>query len=88
MSIVIERFDKPTSCLSCPFNHSDCWCAITKGEIDRDDYSCDLPCPIKPLDTVLDKIRAEIKLLKDYDKEYAHKRTLEIIDKYKAERSE
>ena len=60
MSIVIERFDKPTSCLSCPFNHSDCWCAITKGEIDRDDYSCDLPCPIKPLDTVLDKIRAEI----------------------------
>lgn len=50
MSVVIKGFNKPQNCFGCSFNHSDCWCAITEGGIDRDDYSCDLPCPIKPLD--------------------------------------
>ena len=62
MSVVIEGYDKPKSCLSCPFNRDDCWCSITHGEIDRDYYDCDKPCPIKPLDNVLDEIRAEIEL--------------------------
>ena len=34
---------------------------------------------------ILDKIRAEIVRLKDYDKQYAYKRILEVIDKYKVE---
>ena len=70
MSVVIEGYDKPKSCLSCPFNRDDCWCSITHGEIDRDYYDCDKPCPIKPLDNVLDEIRAEIPKLTCGDNEY------------------
>ena len=46
MSAIIKGFDKPKNCFLCPFNNSDCNCAITKGGIDRDDGSCDKPCPI------------------------------------------
>jgi len=45
--IYIEGLTKPDSCLSCRFNDSDCFCSITKGEIDRDDYSNNKECPIK-----------------------------------------
>lgn len=48
MSIVINGFDKPDNCLSCPFNHASCYCNITKVEIDRDDYTSSA-CPITQL---------------------------------------
>lgn len=44
-----ERVHKPKNCRNCVFNDSNCWCHITKGIIDRDDYSCDIECPIKEL---------------------------------------
>ncbi len=86
MSIIIEGFDKPASCRSCPLNHSDCWCAITKGGIDRDNYSCDLPCPIRPLDAVLDEINAEIMSLTNGDtpERIWNVDLLEILDKHRA----
>lgn len=46
MAILIKDFLKPKSCFSCPFNFSDCWCNITKSEIDRDDFTTKIPCPI------------------------------------------
>ncbi len=46
MAILIKEFSKPKSCFNCPFNFSDCWCNITKSEIDRDDYTTKTPCPI------------------------------------------
>ena len=49
MSVVINRFDKPKNCQCCPFNNYAVLCSITNGSIDRDDYSCDIECPIKPL---------------------------------------
>ena len=47
MKVLIEGFEKPKNCGRCPFNCDDCRCSITKGEIDRDDMSCDKECPIK-----------------------------------------
>lgn len=90
MSVVINGFNKPTNCLWCPFNYSDYCCKITKGGIDRDNYSCDLPCPIEPLDTVLDKIRTEIdhmhsELTSDGRRMVRREKVLQIIDKNKAE---
>ena len=38
--------EQPKNCFRCPFNHSDCFCPITKDEIDRDDGSTILPCPL------------------------------------------
>lgn len=61
MSVVIEGYDKPKDCYVCPFDRHGCWCSITNGVIDRDDYSCDKPCPIKSLDNVLDEIKAKIE---------------------------
>ena len=49
MSVIIEGFDKPKNCYPCPFNNSDCWCNLTKGVIDRDDWYCSAICPIKEL---------------------------------------
>jgi len=49
MSVVIRGFNKPKDCYNCRFNDSNCWCSITKGEIDRDDYTCDVLCPIEQL---------------------------------------
>ena len=47
MSVEIKGFNKPKSCRGCPFNDSNCWCSITKGAIDRDDYTCRVLCPIE-----------------------------------------
>lgn len=49
MSVVIRGFNKPKDCYNCRFNVNDCWCSITKGTIDRDDYTCDVLCPIEQL---------------------------------------
>lgn len=49
MSVVIRGFNKPKDCYSCRFNDSNCWCSITKGTIDRDDYTCNILCPIEQL---------------------------------------
>lgn len=93
MSAVIKGFDKPKSCLSCPFNRNDCWCSITHGGIDRDDYNCDKPCPIKSFNSILDKIRAEIDIARFIDKDTKLCKNanasglevaLKIIDKYKS----
>ena len=46
MAILIKNMDKPKNCYNYPFNNSDCWCSITKSEIDRDDYTTDTECPI------------------------------------------
>ena len=46
MSVVIKGMDKPKNCFSCEFNSSDCHCKINHGKIDRDDWTCDMPCPI------------------------------------------
>lgn len=47
MSVIIEEFNKPKNCHVCPFNNSDCYCNLTKGSIDRDDWDCSITCPIK-----------------------------------------
>ena len=52
MSVIIKEFNKPKNCYNCRFNDSDCWCSITKGTIDRDDYTCDVQCPIEQLPRV------------------------------------
>ena len=49
MSVIIKDIDKPDNCKDCYFNESNCYCNITKGCIDRDDYQCDTPCPIDQL---------------------------------------
>ena len=49
MTVIIRGFNKPKNCYRCNFNDSDCWCSITKGEIDRDDYTCNARCPIEQL---------------------------------------
>lgn len=46
MGIYIKRMSKPKNCRGCYFNESDLSCLITKGRIDRDDYICDIECPI------------------------------------------
>lgn len=46
MGVTIDGISKPKNCRGCWFNSGDCWCSITHGGIDRDDYSCDKPCPI------------------------------------------
>ena len=48
--IIVHDINKPENCAYCYFNSSDCWCSITHGEIDRDDYSCDKPCPIEEVE--------------------------------------
>ena len=48
--------NKPKNCLSCWFNISSIWCRLTGGEIDRDDGSCNIPCPIKQVDEAAEKI--------------------------------
>ena len=49
MSVVIRELDKPKDCYDCHFNKCNCWCSITKGTIDRDDYTCSVSCPIEQL---------------------------------------
>lgn len=49
MSIIIEEFDKSKNCYFCPFNNSDCYCNLTGGFIDRDDWDCSVTCPIKEI---------------------------------------
>lgn len=44
--VVIRGMEKPKNCRGCVFNFADCWCKHTKGSIDRDDMTCDIPCPI------------------------------------------
>lgn len=44
--LIIKGLQRPKSCASCWFNRSDLYCDITKGTIDRDDFSCDKECPI------------------------------------------
>ena len=89
MSVVIEGYNKPKNCYVCPFNRDDCWCSITHGEIDRDYYDCDKPCPINPFDSVLDEIKAKIEdeSYLSYDDNPRHildeAQVLGIIDKYK-----
>lgn len=46
MSILIKGMNKPKNCHVCEFNSSDCFCKLNHGGIDRDDWSCDEPCPI------------------------------------------
>lgn len=92
MSVVIEGYDKPKDCYVCPFDRHGCWCSITNGVIDRDDYSCDKPCPIKSVNSVLNKIKAEIEEQKqercfDDNDMFVYRTGLDdalyIIDKYK-----
>ncbi len=85
MSVIIEEYDNPKSCLSCPFSHDDCWCSITHGEIDRDDYSCDKSCPIKPLPEHYGRLIDADKTLtiawhKFWKQEEEHEKTIEGYD--------
>ena len=56
MAILIKGVSKSNKdCYNCPFNNSNCWCNITKSEIDRDDYTTEIPCPIIEIpDSILD----------------------------------
>lgn len=47
--VIIKGLNKPKNCQSCHFNESNLTCFITKGEIDRDDYTCDIECPINEI---------------------------------------
>lgn len=51
MSILIKGINKPKSCFNCDFNMYDCHCKINSGKIDRDDWTCDKPCPIVEVPT-------------------------------------
>lgn len=51
MSILIKGINKPKSCFNCGFNMYDCHCKINSGKIDRDDWTCDKPCPIVEVPT-------------------------------------
>lgn len=44
--LIIENTNKPKNCFKCNYNQSDCYCGITKKEIDRDDGTCLGPCPM------------------------------------------
>lgn len=46
MGVYIKGMDKPKSCKGCYFNGSNLSCFITRGRIDRDDYTCEIECPI------------------------------------------
>lgn len=46
MSVLIKGMNKPNRCTFCRFNIDDAFCNITNGQIDRDDYTCDIECPI------------------------------------------
>ncbi len=47
VGVFIEGLKKPKNCCGCYLNNSDCFCIITKGKIDRDDYSNEKECPMK-----------------------------------------
>ena len=66
MSVIITGFEKPINCYECPFNNSDCWCNITRGRIDRDDWTCDKECPIKPLPKGHGRLIDADALMRDY----------------------
>ena len=51
MSVLIKGINKPKNCFNCDFNMYDCHCKITRGEIDRDFWDCDKPCPIVEVPT-------------------------------------
>ena len=61
MSIIITGIEKYKDCYSCPYNQYDCYCQITGGGIDRDDWYCDKPCPIKTVDGLVDEIEHKAK---------------------------
>lgn len=66
MSVIIKGLNKFHSCRLCPFNNSDCYCNITKGKIDRDDYSCEYECPIVQLPKGHGRLIDADALMKDY----------------------
>ena len=51
MSVFIKGMDKPKSCFGCDFNMYDCYCKHSRGEIDRDDWTCEKPCPLVKVPT-------------------------------------
>lgn len=74
MSVIIDGKYKPKSCRSCEYNNSDLYCSITKGLIDRDDYSNDMLCPIhdaieviEPLDRMYQYLKERIGTIDDED---------------------
>ena len=46
--VYIKGFEKPKNCKRCPMNYFDLHCSITKGAIDRDDFSNEKECPMIP----------------------------------------
>lgn len=50
MSVFIKGIEKPKNCYGCDFNMYDyelnCYCKINHGKTDKDDWTCDKPCPI------------------------------------------
>lgn len=46
MSVLIKGFNKPQNCYMCDFNSYDCFCKLSRGRIDRDDWTCDRSCPL------------------------------------------
>lgn len=71
MSVYIKGIGKPHNCRRCYFNISDIDCFITKGRIDRDDYSCEKECPITEIPTphgdLIDRERIDYKNYKMHD---------------------
>ena len=66
MGIYIKGTGKPKNCHVCNFNASDCFCRITHGGIDRDDWTCDKPCPIVEIpEQCEDKFNALIEIFLD-----------------------
>lgn len=64
MSVIIKGLNKFYSCRLCPFNNCDYYCNITKGKIDRDDYSCEEECPIVQLPKGHGRLIDEYKITK------------------------
>lgn len=62
MSVIIEGVHKPKNCFFCPFNNDDCWCNLTKGNIDRDFGYCSVTCPIKELPEEHGDLKDELDL--------------------------
>lgn len=79
MSAVVQGFNKPKNCHVCPFNRWDCYCNLTKGKIDRDDWTCSVRCPIEELPEGHGRLidaDAFIKTMEDAPRRYRYKEPL------------
>lgn len=67
MGVYIKGMSKPKNCRRCYFNGSDLFCLITRGKIDRDDYICEIGCPLVEVKTPHGRLIDEDDILATWD---------------------